>query len=88
MFALISLSRLVAAVVPGWLGSGLKEGLVIASWIVMWRPSEILIYDWIPCRHERKVASKLFAAPIQVRSDNGPAPGSRDSVAAERVTQA
>jgi hypothetical protein len=64
---LFSLSQLVAGMVPGSLGTGLKEGLVISSWVVMWRPIEILIYDWIPIRHERKVATKLLEAPIEVR---------------------
>jgi len=54
------------------LGAGLKEGLVISSWVVMWRPVEILIYDWIPIRHERRVASKLLEAPIDVRVGSGP----------------
>jgi len=65
--ALVGLSRLIAGAVPGELGQGLKEGLVIAAWVVMWRPVETLIYDWIPARHERSVAAKMLAAPIDVR---------------------
>ena len=65
-------SQLVARVVPGSLGAGLKEGLVISSWVVMWRPVEVLIYDWIPVRHERKVVTKLLAAQIQVRVGKPP----------------
>ena len=71
---LLALSQLIANLVPGSLGTGLKEGLVISSWVVMWRPVEIVIYDWIPIRHERKVASKLLAAPIDVRDGKGPKP--------------
>jgi hypothetical protein len=72
LIALIALSQLVARLVPGSLGEGLKEGLVISSWVVMWRPVEILIYDWIPIRHDRKVASKLLEARIDVRAGQGP----------------
>jgi len=46
---------------------------VIASWVVMWRPVDVLIYDWIPTRHERRVATKLLEAPIEVRVGPGPA---------------
>ncbi len=65
---LIAVAQFVAAAVPGSVGQGLKEGLVISSWVVMWRPVEILIYDWIPARQERKVAMKLLDATIDVRS--------------------
>lgn len=66
--ALLMLSQLVATLIPGSLGAGLKEGLVISSWVVMWRPAEVLIYDWIPARHERLVASKLLEAAIETRT--------------------
>jgi hypothetical protein len=69
--ALLSLSQFVAGIVPGSLGAGLKEGLVISGWVVMWRPVEILIYDWIPMRHDRKVSTRLLGAPIDVRSGKG-----------------
>lgn len=67
VFVLLSLAQLVANLVPGTLGIGLREGLVISSWVVMWRPIEVLIYDWIPVRHERRVLSKLLDASIDVR---------------------
>jgi len=67
VIVLLSLGQLVGKLVPGTLGVGLREGLVISSWVVMWRPIEVLIYDWIPVRHERKVLSKLLAATIDVR---------------------
>jgi len=70
--ALLALSQLIANLVPGSLGTGLKEGLVISSWVAMWRPVETLIYDWIPSRHERRVAGKLRDAPIEVRTGKGP----------------
>ena len=67
VIALVAIAQFVAAAVPGTLGTGLREGLVIFSWVVLWRPVEVLIYDWIPARHERKVATKLLDAPIEVR---------------------
>lgn len=83
VIVLLSLAQFIGHLLPGTLGSGLKEGLVISSWVVLWRPVETLIYDWIPARHERKVARKLLDAPIEVRvaspdkplSPASPAPG-------------
>ncbi|HEU4729838.1 MAG TPA: hypothetical protein VFT22_18205 [Kofleriaceae bacterium] len=70
--ALLSLAQVVARVVPGSIGAALREGLVISSWVVMWRPVEILIYDWIPVHRERRVMRRLLAAPIDVRIGAGP----------------
>jgi hypothetical protein len=70
--ALQSVARLISTTVNGPIGAGLSEGLVIMSWVVMWRPVEVLFYDWIPVRHERKVITKLLQAPIDVRTGVGP----------------
>lgn len=70
--ALLALSQVVGSTFPGSLGAGLKEGLVILAWVVLWRPVEVLIYDGIPVRRERKVVSKLLDAPIEVRVVDGP----------------
>jgi hypothetical protein len=70
---LLSLSRLVESTVPGFFGAVLKEGLVIAGWVVLWRPVEILLFDWIPERHQRLVVDKLLQAAIEVRMGQGPA---------------
>jgi hypothetical protein len=64
---LFSAAQLVGAAVPGGLGLGLREGLVIASWVVLWRPVELLIYGWIPARQERRVLERLAAASVFVR---------------------
>ena len=54
LVALLSLSQLLSgnssrsAIV-------LREGLAILSWVVMWRPVEALIYDWLPIRRERRM---------------------------------
>lgn len=50
----------------------LREGLAILSWVVMWRPVEALIYDWLPIRRERKIMERLQDAPTEVRTGKGP----------------
>ena len=49
-----------------------REGLVILSWVVMWRPVEALIYDWVPIRRERKILLRLRAAAVEVHAGKGP----------------
>ncbi|MCI0363640.1 MAG: hypothetical protein L0Y44_05345 [Phycisphaerales bacterium] len=43
----------------------LSEGIIILGWIAMWRPGEMLLYDWIPLWKKRKLCRRL--ASIQVR---------------------
>ncbi len=72
IIALMSLSQLAVQAVPGSLGAALREGLVISAWVVLWRPVELLIYDWIPVWDERRCMRRLLAAPIEVRAGRGP----------------
>jgi hypothetical protein len=72
MVLLFTLARLIGVSIPGSLGAGLQEGLVIASWVVLWRPVEILIYGWIPLCQERRLVERLLAATVSVRSGKPP----------------
>ena len=65
---LLAAAQLVGSVVPGAIGTALSEGLVISSWVVLWRPVEILLYGGIPVRQERRVVERLLRAAVVVRS--------------------
>lgn len=65
--ALLAVAQFVDRLVQGSLGAGLKEGLVISCWVMMWKPVEILIYDWIPWWRQRAILRALVAMPIEVR---------------------
>jgi hypothetical protein len=45
----------------------LREGLVITGWVAIWRPLEVLIYDWRPLVDERRQIQRLLDAPVDVR---------------------
>ena len=45
----------------------LREGLVITGWVAMWRPLEVLLYDWWPLVQTRKHIARILAAQIDVR---------------------
>lgn len=79
---LLSLAQVVASLVGGSIGSALREAIVISCWVLMWRPIDELVYDWIPFRRERAVMQRLLDAPVDVRFGKGP-PGEgsvRDAV--------
>ena len=44
----------------------LRESLIIGGWVAMWRPLEILLYDWWPLRRERIVCERLARAPVEL----------------------
>ena len=49
------------------LGTFLDEGLLIIGWVALWRPLEILLYDWRPIRRERRVLDALGRMPVAFR---------------------
>ncbi len=43
-----------------------QESLVIVGWVALWRPAEILLYDWLPIARRRALLRRLAAAPVRV----------------------
>ena len=50
---------------PGALGF-LREGLVIGSWVALWRPLQIFLYDWWPLRADRNLYLRLADASVEI----------------------
>jgi len=46
----------------------LGEGLLIIGWVAMWRPLEILLYEWVPIRRRCRILAKLAKMPVIVRT--------------------
>lgn len=44
-----------------------QEGLLIIGWVAMWRPLEILLYDWWPVRRRRRTFENLSRMQVEVR---------------------
>ena len=70
----LALAELTAKMPPGHVRQILREGLVITGWVAMWRPLELLLYDWWPLVQQRRVARRMIDAPVSVRYETGPAP--------------
>ncbi len=68
LVALLSVAQVVEHIIGNSLGAAVKEGLVISSWVLMWRPVEVLVYDWIPWRRQRRVIKRLIDAPVELRT--------------------
>lgn len=68
LLACVSLRQVVLAFDASPLGHVIAEGLLITGWVAMWRPIEILLYEWWPIRRRRRVAEKLTTMPVEVRA--------------------
>ena len=49
----------------------LREGLLIAGWVAMWRPMEIFLYEWWPLLRRGRLYEKLSRMRVEVRKRNG-----------------
>jgi hypothetical protein len=45
----------------------LREGLIIAGWVAMWRPMEIFLYEWWPLLRKNRLYQKLSRMHVKVR---------------------
>ncbi|MGE3872263.1 MAG: hypothetical protein AB7F74_04815 [Parvibaculaceae bacterium] len=44
-----------------------RESFVIVGWVVIWRPAEMFLYDWVPLARRRKLFRRLAAAAVTVK---------------------
>jgi hypothetical protein len=62
----IGTATLVPADSLGTLGEILRESLIIAGWVVMWHPLEMLLYGIWPVTRERRLLERLAAAEVEL----------------------
>src|SRR5262249_5118193 len=55
----LAISKLLGAFEQNRMASLIQESLIIGGWVAMWRPLEILLYDWWPIRNERLTFDRL-----------------------------
>ena len=84
----LTLAELTVSLPGGHLREVLREGLVIAGWVAMWRPLDVLLYDWWPMVDERRLITRVLEALVLIRydADTGPAGGSGDAITPLNMT--
>ena len=50
----------------------INEGLIVLAWLALWRPTEALVYGWVPLYRQRRLYQRLAAIRVTVRSDRLP----------------
>lgn len=51
---------------PGPIGI-LREGIVIFGWVSIWKPIELILFDWYPLFEKLRFYKKLLAMEIDIR---------------------
>lgn len=46
-----------------------REGLLIIGWVAMWKPLEILLYEWWPLLADARLYGRISQMPVEVRED-------------------
>ncbi|MCO5091882.1 hypothetical protein [Bosea sp. (in: a-proteobacteria)] len=45
-----------------------QESFIIVGWVVIWRPAEMFLYDWLPILRRRRLYRRLAQARVEVRA--------------------
>ena len=61
-----SAAALVPVATLGTAGEILRDSLIIAGWVVMWHPLEILLYGIWPVVRERRLLERLATADVRL----------------------
>jgi hypothetical protein len=69
LVAFLTLAQFTLSLPAGHLREILREGLVITGWVAMWRPLEVLLYDWWPLIDERRLVRRILTAPVSIRHE-------------------
>ncbi len=72
----MSVRELLAKLLPHGTSWLIDEGLIILAWLALWRPTESLVYGWVPLFRQRRLYERLAAMRVSVRVDVG-APGTQ-----------
>jgi hypothetical protein len=68
LFACLSVAQLFGTLeASSKVWSIASEGFVIIGWVAMWRPIELLLYDWWPLREQRLYLAKVAAMKVEVQ---------------------
>ena len=76
LFLLIGLIVLAACIAaaqslnggnPPWPLGILREGIVVFGWVSIWKPIELILFDWYPLFEKLRLYKKLLATEIEIR---------------------
>lgn len=69
--AFLSLALGLVGIVKRYLPSGnlstvIEIGLAVLAWVALWRPGELLLYEWYPFKRDARLFRRLEQADLQI----------------------
>jgi hypothetical protein len=55
---------------PGLIRRFLSEGFLIAGWVSLWHPIELLLYEWGPYQRQKQIYELIKEMELKVASEN------------------
>ncbi|MBO9667587.1 MAG: hypothetical protein J7501_12330, partial [Bdellovibrio sp.] len=62
----LALAQGLRYVEPGIIGTTVREGIVIFGWVALWRPLELLLFEWYPIYDRIRIYRRLVSAEIEI----------------------
>jgi hypothetical protein len=62
-----AVAELIHTAIQGRFLSNVANGLEIFGWVALWRPAELLLYEWMPCLRRERLLKRLAQATIDYR---------------------
>lgn len=62
-------NKLVPQLSQGEFTTPVRELFIILGWVALWRPAELLLYDWFPMRKNARLLEKLSQCKIVISSE-------------------
>ena len=47
----------------------IRESLVIVGWVAMWRPVDLLLYEWYPISRDAALFGRLAKSQVQFETE-------------------
>lgn len=69
----VAATNLIGDWVHEMVGSVLHESFMIGAWVALWRPLEILLYDWWPMLADARLFDRLADMAVEVQLVQQPA---------------
>ncbi len=67
---LVSLTLVIIKLLPeGGLSITFREILIILGWVALWRPADLLLYEWRPFKREVNLFRKLEQCKLEIVTD-------------------
>ena len=61
-------NKLIPQISQGGFTTPIRELFIILGWVALWRPAELLLYEWFPIRKNARLLEKLKQTKIVINN--------------------